>query len=364
MVTIGVIKNSLFGGGGSNSPIPFGELRLIAKGTQNGIRNILKTLEIGDFVEGMKDIRFKWKSARYNGGDITNRANYTPLVEIDLENDIPSVVVVPPVVAPVPGVIILPTTSFYYESLWNATDTVHNPYINSWVDYIDGSGNLQHFILGGLENGCQLITASSILNTNGCATCVPVVVVPPVVVPPVVVPPVVVPPVVVPPVVSTCNSIISFMYKCSGPTTVTFAYLPCGATVETQVTIALQNTGGIFATYNLVDSMQDLCIENGSFRRVSGLVNVNTFIYSQDSCVLQPIAPVDPPVLFPTSNFYFEGRWLSDDTIHRPELNSWVDYIDAQGNIDRFIIGGIEGGCQLIVASSILGKSGCNVCAP
>lgn len=260
MVTIGVIKNSSFGGGsGSNSPIPFGELRLIARGSQNGIANT-GPLKPGDFVEGMKDARFKWKSARYNGGDITNRANYTPLVEIDLEND--TEVIIPPVVVE-PGVIVLPTTDFYFESFWEAADTVHEPYINSWVDYIDGSGNLHHFILGGIENGCQLIVASSILDTNGCATCVLPVDPPPPVDPPV-----------------------------------------------------------------------------------------------------DPPPPVEPPAPLPTSNFYFEGRWLSDDTIHKPELNSWVDYVDAEGNIDRYIIGGIEGGCQLIVASSILGRSGCHSCVP
>ncbi len=94
MVTIGVIKKPLLdnGGGRGNSPISFLELRLIAKGSHGGVPNIdLTTLEIGDFVEGMKDENTKWKSAMYNGGDPVNRANYTPIVEISLNASIPSV---------------------------------------------------------------------------------------------------------------------------------------------------------------------------------------------------------------------------------------------------------------------------------
>lgn len=87
-ITVGVIKESLFGTGNGYGPIPFLELRLIAKGSQAGVPNTdLFTLEIGDFVEGMKDANTKWKSAMYNGGDPNDRNSYTPIVEIQLDDD-------------------------------------------------------------------------------------------------------------------------------------------------------------------------------------------------------------------------------------------------------------------------------------
>lgn len=65
----------------------------------------------------------------------------------------------------------LPLMDFYYESLWETADTIHNPGINSWVDYLDENGVQYRFMLGGSENGCQLITASSIVATNGAVVC-------------------------------------------------------------------------------------------------------------------------------------------------------------------------------------------------
>lgn len=79
-ITIGVAKEGLSGGG---FPIPFLDLKLVEKGSQNGIPNKdLKKLEDGDFVQGMKDANTEWKSAMYNGGEPLDRANYTPMLEI------------------------------------------------------------------------------------------------------------------------------------------------------------------------------------------------------------------------------------------------------------------------------------------
>lgn len=93
-ITIGIVKptaasnNGGNGSNGSNSsttPIDFLELRLIGRGSQNGIANT-GDLKQGDFVEGMKNAQTLWKSAMYNGGDPNDRNNYTPIVEVDLEN--------------------------------------------------------------------------------------------------------------------------------------------------------------------------------------------------------------------------------------------------------------------------------------
>lgn len=89
-ITIGIVKPYKNNDGGGNIgeylPIAFLELRLIGKGPQNTNPDRIKILEIGDFVEGMKDEKTLWKSARYNGGDPTDRNNYTPMVEVDLED--------------------------------------------------------------------------------------------------------------------------------------------------------------------------------------------------------------------------------------------------------------------------------------
>lgn len=67
------------------SPIGYLELRLISKGHVGGVPNTAATLEIGDLVEGFKDEITYWSKARYNGGNIlTDRANYSPIVENDI----------------------------------------------------------------------------------------------------------------------------------------------------------------------------------------------------------------------------------------------------------------------------------------
>ncbi|MNQ19194.1 hypothetical protein D3C85_322530 [compost metagenome] len=80
-------------------------------------------------------------------------------------------VVVPPVEPDPP--VVPQTTAYYYESFWENADEFHDPFTNSWVDYINADGNLTRRILGGLENGCIRIDALSIVDTNGCAPCVP-----------------------------------------------------------------------------------------------------------------------------------------------------------------------------------------------
>jgi subtilisin-like proprotein convertase family protein len=67
--------------------------------------------------------------------------------------------------------VILPLLSFYYKGIWNAGDTLNKPEINSWVDYFDANGLVNRFIIGPVENGCQLISASSIKTVTNCVTC-------------------------------------------------------------------------------------------------------------------------------------------------------------------------------------------------
>jgi hypothetical protein len=65
----------------TNNVIPYLALKLIAKGVGN---YTIETEQPGDIFEGWKDATTYWTRARWNGGDKTNRANYTPLVEVEL----------------------------------------------------------------------------------------------------------------------------------------------------------------------------------------------------------------------------------------------------------------------------------------
>jgi hypothetical protein len=63
------------------SPIQYLELRLKFKGVVGGTPNTGPGLQVGDIVHGFADANTIWTNARYEWGDINNRANYTPLYE-------------------------------------------------------------------------------------------------------------------------------------------------------------------------------------------------------------------------------------------------------------------------------------------
>jgi len=84
MIAIGIIKKSSAGGSGN----VFGQFQSFSKGIVNCILNTGSELEAGDIVnKGFKDLNTWWEAAIYNGGDINDRANYTPLLQIDLETN-------------------------------------------------------------------------------------------------------------------------------------------------------------------------------------------------------------------------------------------------------------------------------------
>ena len=60
------------------NPIAYLDLRLSLKGAVNGVANTLPTLQAGDRVHGFADANTVWQDAVYNGGDVNDRANYTP----------------------------------------------------------------------------------------------------------------------------------------------------------------------------------------------------------------------------------------------------------------------------------------------
>jgi hypothetical protein len=66
------------------------------------------------------------------------------------------------------------------------------------------------------------------------------------------------------------------------------------------------------------------------------------------------------PIEVSTSEY--RGLWSSGDTLHRPEINSWVDYIDEFGVTRRFIIGASQNGCQSITAQKIIDTNGVFLC--
>ncbi len=59
---------------GGGAPVVYPDLRILFKADGN----LLSTLQIGDIVHGFADAATVWTKARYNGGDATDRANYTP----------------------------------------------------------------------------------------------------------------------------------------------------------------------------------------------------------------------------------------------------------------------------------------------
>ena len=63
------------------SPIAYLELRLKFKGSVGGVPNTQPTLQAGDIVHGFASLDTIWTNAIYNGGDINNRANYTPIYD-------------------------------------------------------------------------------------------------------------------------------------------------------------------------------------------------------------------------------------------------------------------------------------------
>ena len=65
-----------------------------------------------------------------------------------------------------------------------------------------------------------------------------------------------------------------------------------------------------------------------------------------------------------TQSYWYEGSWEEADTIHHPEVNSWVKYLDENGAEQTQIIGPIEWGCQEVVASSIVQTNGVQTCIP
>lgn len=118
MVTIGVIRNPLLTGGGNCAPIPYLQLRVIARGEQGGVPNVHDDEYFklpNDVVEGYKDAFFYWEAARFKGGTQDHRDNYTPLVEIELDEEY-----VPPVVVPPSPTINFGTVSC--RSLGNCSD--------------------------------------------------------------------------------------------------------------------------------------------------------------------------------------------------------------------------------------------------
>lgn len=61
----------------ANMAVPYLDLRLKAKGEGNS----MDTLQIGDVVTGWADAETFWNSAIYEGGDVNDRENYTPINE-------------------------------------------------------------------------------------------------------------------------------------------------------------------------------------------------------------------------------------------------------------------------------------------
>lgn len=83
-IAVGIIKDSGSNAGAGHA-VPYLQLALSNKGTNNCIPNTETFLEPGDVVFGWKDANTYWVAAIYLGGDPVDRANYEPLNEIQME---------------------------------------------------------------------------------------------------------------------------------------------------------------------------------------------------------------------------------------------------------------------------------------
>lgn len=92
-VAVGIIKPS---SGNGTSIVPYLDLPLTNKGTNNCVPNLGTGLETGDVVTGWKDANTYWVAAIYNGGDPADRDNYTPLHEIIMDYVCPVPSTTPP----------------------------------------------------------------------------------------------------------------------------------------------------------------------------------------------------------------------------------------------------------------------------
>lgn len=128
-ITIGIVKpNRSSSGSGSDGengengfPIPFLDLKLVERGSINGVKNT-GARKYGDFVQGMKDATTMWKSAMFLGGNENDRNNYVPIVEIvineaiEIPEENPEIPdenpYVPPVIPYVPPVIPITTPDY------------------------------------------------------------------------------------------------------------------------------------------------------------------------------------------------------------------------------------------------------------
>lgn len=87
MIAVGIDRNQNNSGAGGNSSNAFGVFQSFSKGLFDCVVNIGSGLEPGDIVnKGWKDANTWWESAIYNGGDITDTNNYTPLIEVIMDN--------------------------------------------------------------------------------------------------------------------------------------------------------------------------------------------------------------------------------------------------------------------------------------
>lgn len=75
------LNEIIYVGQNSFTNIAYLELRLKFKGVVGGVPNDLPTLQPGDIVHGFADETTIWTNAIYEGGDITDRANYTPIYD-------------------------------------------------------------------------------------------------------------------------------------------------------------------------------------------------------------------------------------------------------------------------------------------
>lgn len=75
----------------------------------------------------------------------------------------------------------------------------------------------------------------------------------------------------------TCKTFLTFDYKTSVETTVTFQYKECGGIINT-ATYSLPISAD-FSTFDISDLYTPFCFEEGTLVRISGLANVNNFTY-------------------------------------------------------------------------------------
>jgi uncharacterized protein YjbI with pentapeptide repeats len=158
--------------------------------------------------------------------------------------------------------------------------------------------------------------------------------------------------------ISSCSpSVYSFQFSDPGRTS---ASLACSQTSFTNTFYAATSNLGI-GTQLYLNSTLTTPVGSGNLWYQYGIDGISYRIDNSGKVAEATTCGTQTP---PTTAFYYRGQWPAGDTIHDPEVNCWVTYLDENNVQHKYIVGPIENGCQAIQAVSIVTENNVHICTP